>query len=177
MVTAARVVLVPLVLLAVAAGTERWRWVAVGLFALAAASDRLDGWLARRLDQVTDWGKIVDPIADKLLIGGVLVMLSWLGEVTWWVTGLVLARELGVTLVRLAVLRYVVIPASAGGKLKTVLQSVGVGLALLPLAHVPGLRVVTLVVLWAAVVVTLVTGLDYARRGLRVRAAARLRAS
>lgn len=175
-VTIARVAIAPLVVVAVLAGTDGWRWAAVGLFALAAGTDRLDGWLARRLDQVTDWGKLLDPIADKLLIGGTLVVLSWLGEVSWWITGIILARELGITVMRLAALRYVVIPASPGGKLKTVLQSVGVGLALLPLMDMAGVRVVTYAVLWAAVVVTVVTGIDYLRRGWRVRAAAPVRA-
>ncbi|WP_182113605.1 MULTISPECIES: CDP-diacylglycerol--glycerol-3-phosphate 3-phosphatidyltransferase [unclassified Actinotalea] len=173
-VTVARIALVPLVLLAILAddGGGGWRWVAAGLFALAAASDRLDGYLARRFDQVTDWGKIMDPIADKLLIGGVLVVLSVRDVLPWWVTVVVLVRELGITAMRMAVLRYVVIPASPGGKLKTVLQSVGLGLFVLPLDQLP--QVVTVVawaVLLAAVVVTLVTGVDYLRRGWALRRA------
>ena len=174
-VTIARIALVPLVLVALVAddGGGGWRWVAAGLFALAAATDRLDGYLARRLDQVSDWGKLMDPIADKLLIGGSLVVLSLLGDVWWWVTAVVLLRELGITALRFAVLRYVVIPASPGGKLKTVLQSVGIGLFLLPLDRLPTvLTVIAAVVLGAAVVVTVVTGADYLRRGLAVRRAA-----
>ena len=175
LVTVARIALVPLVLVAILAddGSGGWRWVAAALFALAAGTDRLDGYLARRLDQVSDWGKLMDPIADKLLIGGTLVVLSWLGDVWWWVTALVLLRELGITAMRLAVLRYVVIPASRGGKIKTVLQSIGIGLFVLPLDQLPGfVRVVAAVVLGAAVVVTVVTGVDYLRRGLAVRRAA-----
>lgn len=171
-VTVGRVLLVPLVLAALLADTGGggWRWVAAGLFALAAATDRLDGYLARRLDQVTDWGKLVDPIADKLLIGGTLVVLSALGDVPWWITIVILVRELGITAMRFAVLRYVVIPASPGGKLKTVLQSVGIGLFVLPLETLPPVvTVVAWVVLLAAVVVTVVTGVDYLRRGLQVR--------
>lgn len=171
-VTVGRVLLVPLVLAALLADTGGggWRWVAAGLFALAAATDRLDGYLARRLDQVTDWGKLVDPIADKLLIGGTLVVLSALGDIPWWITIVILVRELGVTAMRFAVLRYVVIPASPGGKLKTVLQSVGIGLFVLPLDTLPPfVTVVAWVVLIAAVVVTVVTGVDYLRRGLQVR--------
>ena len=171
-VTVARIALVPLVVLAVLAddGGGGWRWVAAGAFALAAGTDRLDGWLARRMDQVSDWGKLVDPIADKLLIGSALVVLSWLGELPWWVTLVILARELGITAMRFAVLRYVVIPASPGGKLKTVLQSVGIGLFLMPLDQLPDVvRVVAWVVLGAAVLVTVVTGVDYLRRGWAVR--------
>ena len=171
-VTVARIALVPVVVAAVLAddGGGGWRWVAAGAFALAAGTDRLDGWLARRMDQVTDWGKLVDPIADKLLIGAALVMLSWLGEIPWWVTVVILVRELGITAMRFAVLRYVVIPASPGGKLKTVLQSVGIGLFLLPLDRLPDvIGVIAWVVLGAAVVVTVVTGVDYLRRGWAVR--------
>lgn len=171
-VTVARIALVPLVLVALLLddGGGGWRWVAAVLFALAAGTDRLDGWLARRLDQVTDWGKLMDPIADKLLIGGTLVVLSALGDVPWWLTAVVLVRELGITAMRMAVLRYVVIPASPGGKLKTVLQSVGIGLFVLPLDQLPGVvRVVAWAVLLAAVVVTVVTGVDYLRRGWSVR--------
>ncbi|KGM12322.1 CDP-diacylglycerol--glycerol-3-phosphate 3-phosphatidyltransferase, partial [Cellulomonas bogoriensis] len=174
-VTVARIALVPLVLVALLTddGTGTRRWVAAALFALAAGTDRLDGYLARRLDQVTDWGKLVDPIADKLLIGGSLVALSWVGDLPWWVTVVVLVRELGITAMRLAVLRYVVIPASRGGKLKTVLQSVGIGLFVLPLAALPAVvTVVAWVVVLLAVAVTVVTGVDYLVRGWRVRRAA-----
>ncbi|EYR62591.1 CDP-diacylglycerol--glycerol-3-phosphate 3-phosphatidyltransferase [Actinotalea ferrariae CF5-4] len=172
-VTVARILLVPLVVIFLLLdGGEGggWRWAAAGAFGLAAATDRLDGWLARRLDQVTDWGKLVDPIADKLLVGASLVMLSILGDLPWWVTVVILVRELGITAMRLAVLRYVVIPASPGGKLKTVLQSVGIALFLLPLDSLPSwLTVVAWVLVVAAVVVTVVTGLDYLRRGWQVR--------
>jgi len=174
-VTTARVLMVPLVIVVLVVGTpDASRWWAAALFTLAAATDRLDGYLARRLGQVTDWGKLLDPIADKALIGGTLLTLSVLGEMPWWVTIVVLVRELGITAMRLAVLRYVVIAASPGGKLKTVLQSVGIGFFLLPLDSLPDVvRVVAWVVLLAAVVITVVTGIDYLRRGLAVRAAAR----
>lgn len=174
-VTMARIALVPLVLAALVVGTDGgpWRWVAVGAFVLAASTDRLDGWLARRLDKVTDFGKLVDPIADKLLVGGTLLVLSAIGELPWWVTVVVLARELGITAMRLAVLRYVVIPASRGGKLKTVLQAVGISLFLLPLVDLPEfVTVVAWVVMGAAVLVTVVTGVDYLWQGRRVRKAA-----
>ena len=173
-VTVARVLLVPVVVAALLAddGSGDWRWVAAGIFALAAATDRLDGYLARRLDQVTDWGKLVDPIADKLLIGATLVVLSWLGDLPWWVTAVILVRELGITAMRFAVLRYVVIPASHGGKVKTVLQSVGIGLFVLPLHLLhPVVTVVGWFVIVPAIVLTVVTGVDYLRRGWSVRQA------
>lgn len=171
-VTVARIALVPLVVAAMLAddGSGVWRWVAAGIFVLAASTDRLDGYLARRMDQVTDWGKLMDPIADKALMGATLVTLSALGELSWWVTAVILVRELGITAMRFAALRYVVIPASKGGKIKTVLQSVGIGLFVLPLDQLPaGVRTVAVVVIAAAVVMTVVTGADYLRRGWTLR--------
>ena len=145
------------------------RLVATALFALAAATDRLDGWLARRSGQVTNLGKLLDPIADKVLIGTALVLLSYLGDLSWWITVIILVRELGITAMRFFLLRYVVLPASRGGKLKTVLQSVAIGLYLLPLDQLPTfVTVVAAILMAAALVVTVVTGLDYARTGLRI---------
>ena len=173
-ITVVRILLVPLVVAALLVDRDGgWRVVAAALFAAAAISDRVDGYLARRMDQVTDWGKLADPIADKLLMGGTLVTLSSLGDLPWWVTVVILVRELGITALRLAVLRYVVIPASRGGKLKTALQSVGIGLFVLPLDRMPDvLTQVAWVVVLAAVLATVVTGVDYVRRGWAVRRAA-----
>lgn len=173
--TVLRIVLVPFfaaALLADGGHTVRWRLVATGIFVLAAVTDRIDGHIARRSNSVTDLGKILDPIADKLLIGTAFVLLSYLGDLPWWVTVVVIARELAITVMRLFLLRYLVLPASRGGKAKTVLQSVAIGLYLLPLDHLPGVvEVVAAVVMGAAVVVTLVTGVDYVRTALRVRRA------
>lgn len=176
LITVVRILLVPLVVAALLADRDGgWRVVAGVLFAVAAISDRVDGYLARRMDQVTDWGKLADPIADKLLMGGALVTLSYLGDLPWWVTGVILVRELGITALRLAVLRYVVIPASRGGKLKTALQSVGIGLFVLPLDHLPDVVTpLAWAIVLAAVLATVVTGVDYLRRGWAVRQAARL---
>lgn len=171
-VTVARIALVPLVVAALLAdtGSGGWRWVAVVLFTLAAATDRLDGYLARRLHLVTDWGKLMDPIADKLLIGAALVALSWLGDVPWWVTAVILVRELGITAMRFAVLRYVVIPASRGGKIKTVLQSIGVGMVVAPLHLLPWpLTLLAWIVLLVALVLTVATGVEYLHRGWLIR--------
>ncbi|ROP73113.1 CDP-diacylglycerol--glycerol-3-phosphate 3-phosphatidyltransferase [Frigoribacterium sp. PhB107] len=145
------------------------RIAAAVLFVVAILTDSLDGMLARGLDLVTDFGKIVDPIADKVLVGGALVGLSVLGELPWWVTALILVREIGITVYRFVVIRDRVIPASRGGKLKTVLQAVAVTLALFPLwvplgDWVHGLNTV---VMTAAVVATLVSGADYVRVALK----------
>ncbi|WP_043109284.1 CDP-diacylglycerol--glycerol-3-phosphate 3-phosphatidyltransferase [Paraoerskovia marina] len=171
-VTAIRILMVPFFAwsLVVDGGQdETWRWVAAGIFALAASTDKLDGWLARRSGQVTDLGKLLDPIADKLLVGTALVLLSWIGEVWWWVTILILARELGVTLMRFVLIRYEVMPASRGGKIKTVLQTVAITLYLLPLFVLPDwIGWAAAAFMGAALVVTVATGLDYAAQGRRI---------
>jgi CDP-diacylglycerol--glycerol-3-phosphate 3-phosphatidyltransferase len=152
-----------------------WRIVATAVFVLAASSDRLDGHLARSRGLVTDLGKLLDPIADKALVGTALVLLWWpLGELPWWVPAVILVRELGITAMRMAVLKYAVMPASRGGKLKTVLQTAAITLFLLPLAHLPeALTWVAWAIMAAAIAVTVVTGVDYAVQGWRLRRAAR----
>ncbi len=151
-----------------------WRWIAAGIFVGAIITDKIDGDLARSRGLITDFGKIADPIADKLLIGAGLIMLSLLSELPWWVTLVILARELGITLLRMIVIRYGVIPASRGGKLKTVLQSAGLILMLLPLGTIVSwLPVVALWIMILALVVTVITGVDYVISALRMRSAAR----
>ncbi len=177
-VTALRILLVPFfawALLMDGGDSVGWRLIATGLFVVAASSDRLDGYLARRYGLVTDLGKLIDPIADKLLIGAALILLAWpLGELPWWVPVVILVRELGITVMRFFVLKYAVMPASRGGKLKTVLQSIAIGLFLLPLAHLPAwIEVLAWVILSAAIVVTIVTGIEYVYQAIRLRAAAR----
>ena len=109
---------------------------------------------------------MADPIADKALIGTALVLLSAHDVVPWWVTVLIVVRELGITAMRFLVLRHGVIPASPGGKLKTMLQSIGIGWLLLPLPD--ALAEVGLWVVYAAMVVTVVTGVDYVIRAVRL---------
>ena len=156
----------------VADGTETpWRIAAFVIFAVAAITDQLDGRIARSWGLVTDFGKLADPIADKLLIGAALVGLSVLGVIPWWITSVILVREIGVTLLRFWVVRHGVIAASQGGKLKTLLQSIAIGLLVLPL---PGpVFTGAMWLLYAAVVVTVVTGLDYVWRALVLRRSAR----
>jgi CDP-diacylglycerol--glycerol-3-phosphate 3-phosphatidyltransferase len=146
-----------------------WRVIACGIFVLASMTDRLDGDLARRRGLVTEVGKLADPIADKALTGTALVGLSALDLLPWWVTIVVLVREVGVTLLRFWVIRHGVIPASRGGKLKTLLQSVAIGLYLLPLQD--ALATVAAVTMAAAVVLTVATGVDYVLRALALRRA------
>jgi CDP-diacylglycerol---glycerol-3-phosphate 3-phosphatidyltransferase len=160
--TLLRLVLVPIFLLALFAkdGHEiAFRLVAFAIFTVACITDRLDGLLARNYGMATEFGAFVDPIADKTLVGSALIGLSMLGDLPWWVTVLIMARELAVTVLRLAVIRRGVIPASWGGKVKTVVQAVAIGLFILPL---PGpFRVSAAVVMGAAILLTIVTGIDY----------------
>lgn len=176
-ITMARIAMVPLfawALLADGGHTVTWRLVATAIFGLAAATDRLDGYLARKNNLVTDLGKILDPIADKVLIGTALVLLSWLGDLWWWVTIVILVRELAITAMRFFMLRYVVMPASRGGKLKTVLQSVAIAILLLPTDHLPDLVTwIGAAVMGVALAVTVVTGVDYAVKGWQVSRSAR----
>ncbi len=172
--TVLRVLLVPVmgVLLVHDAGQDPWwRLGALGVFLMAIATDRVDGELARRMGLVTDFGKIADPIADKALVGTALVLLSVLGLLPWWVTVLVLGRELGITLMRFVVIRHGVMPAGRGGKLKTVLQSIALGFFLFPTEIWLGTWAVVIgwVVMAAAVLVTLVTGVDYVLQAVRMR--------
>lgn len=157
-----RLVLVPVFLAVLFAGgghDTNTRIIAFVIFAVAIITDRLDGALARRYGLVTEFGTLADPIADKALIGAALIGLSMLGDLWWWVTVLILAREIGITLLRFAVLHRGVIPASRGGKLKTLVQAVGIGLLILPLTG-PWL-VTAWTVMAVAVVLTVVTGVDY----------------
>ena len=137
------------------------------MFVVASATDFVDGELARRQGLVTTFGKIADPIADKALTGTALVGLSYLGELPWWVTIVILVREIGVTLLRFWVIRHGVIPASRGGKAKTVAQMVAILLYLLPLTG--WLVTAREVVMGVAVLLTVVTGVDYVARALRLR--------
>ncbi len=172
--TGIRILLVPVFGVFLFAGSGHqtgWRIAAWAAFAAAAFTDKFDGQIARARGLVTEFGKLADPIADKALVGTALVGLSILGDLSWWVTVIVLAREIGVTLLRFWVLRHGVIPASRGGKLKTFLLNVGIGLYVLPLSGF--LHVVAAVILGAAVVVALVTAVDYVGTALRMRRAAR----
>jgi CDP-diacylglycerol--glycerol-3-phosphate 3-phosphatidyltransferase len=163
--TVLRLVLVPVFVACLLAGGTGWRVAAFVVFGVASVTDLLDGRLARSRGLITDFGKIADPIADKALTGSALVTLSVLGELAWWVTAVILAREISVTLLRFWVIRRGVIAASRGGKLKTLLQVVAIALYVLPGPP----AVVREVVMAAAVAVTVVTGVDYAVRAVRLR--------
>ena len=163
--TVFRLVLVPVVVACLLAGGTAWRVAAFLAFGTASVTDLLDGRIARSRGLITDFGKIADPIADKALTGAALVTLSYLGWLPWWVTIVILAREVAVTALRFWVIRYGVIAASRGGKLKTLLQVLAISLYMLP--GIP--QWLRAVVMAAAVLVTLITGADYAIRAARLR--------
>lgn len=143
------------------------RYWATLFFALAIITDRYDGLIARRTGQVTEFGKLADPIADKALTGTALIGLSVLELLPWWVTLVILVREVGVTLLRFWVIRHGVIAASRGGKAKTVLQALAIGLYILPVTGF--LASARWWVMGAALVLTVLTGLDYVYRALTLR--------
>ena len=169
--TISRLVMVPVFVVFMFLPEPAWRYAAFAVFVIAAVTDRVDGELARRRNLVTDFGKLADPIADKALTGSALVVLSMLGELWWWVTIAILVREWGITFLRLAVLRYGVMPASSGGKLKTVLQIVAISIYLFPLHLLPFTDVFTWIahiVMAAALTITLWTGLTYVLDAVRL---------
>ena len=171
--TALRMALVPIfVLLVVVSGlvAPDWRIAACVAFVVASATDLVDGWIARRYDLVTSFGKVADPIADKALTGAALVLLSWYDRIPWWVTLVILSREIGVTLIRFWVIRYGVIPASRGGKAKTALQILAIIWYLWPLPS--ALAAGGPWILAAAMVATVLSGVDYLVEALRLRARA-----
>ncbi len=178
LITVIRILLAPLfvwMLLADAGADGPLRWAAAVLFVLAIATDGVDGAIARRNNLVTDLGKLLDPIADKVLTGGALIALSILGELPWWVTVVILVREIGITVYRFVVIRQGVIAASRGGKIKTIVQSVAISLALFPLWTVFGSWVhwVNGIAMTLAVILTVVTGIDYLWQAWKIRRAAR----
>jgi CDP-diacylglycerol--glycerol-3-phosphate 3-phosphatidyltransferase len=140
------------------------RWAAGILFIVAISTDWVDGYLARRYEIVSDFGKLWDPIADKLLTGSGFIGLAILGEVQWWIVLVILVREWGITVHRLVVAREHVVAAAWMGKLKTAVQAVALGWALLPLHVVIGLEPWTLITaVWMVVVLilTVASGIDY----------------
>jgi len=168
--TVFRLLLVPVFVVALfhdGGHNTTWRIIAALVFALASITDRLDGQIARKRGLVTEFGKLADPIADKALASAALIGLSILGDLPWWVTIVMVVREVGVTLLRFWVIRRGVISASRGGKLKTLLQTIAIGLFVLPLSG--WWHAVAWVIMLAAIVVALVTGADYVGRAVRLR--------
>lgn len=161
-----RALLVPVILWLLALEARDARWWAFAIFLFAAATDSIDGWVARRFHGVTRWGQLADPIADKLLIIGSLASLAAVGELPWWAVWVILVREVAVTLLRIRMMRRfdIVMPASHWGKSKTISQVVAVAMFLWPQA---GAATET-AVLYIAITLTVWSGIDYAFRAGRL---------
>lgn len=178
-ITGARIVATPFfiwMLLADHGQMGALRWAAAVFFVVAIATDAWDGYIARSRGLVTDLGKLLDPIADKFLTGSALVCLSILDELNWWVTIVVLVREIGITVHRLFEARSVVLAAAWMGKLKTVAQSVAIALALFPFASLASGTLFAEIMTWLniitmtiAVGLTIASGIDYVIHVLRLR--------
>ena len=167
--TCLRLLLVPVfVVLLLPPADSADRWWAAAVFIVASLTDVVDGEWARRTGQVTTFGKVADPIADKALTGAALILLSALGDLPWWITIVVIGRELGVTLLRFWVIRHGVIPASHGGKAKTIAQMIAISLYVVPVS----LPVIAPLAMAIAVILTVATGVDYVVRAIRLRRAA-----
>jgi CDP-diacylglycerol--glycerol-3-phosphate 3-phosphatidyltransferase len=173
--TAFRIILVPVFawMLLVHPDQPWWRFFTAVIFGVAILTDTLDGYLARKHNIITRFGKLADPIADKALTGMAFIGLSIIDELPWWVTVTILVREWGITIMRFVVLRYGVMAAGRGGKIKTVTQAIAVILYLLPLPD--QVHIVAVVVMAVAWVITIVTGLDYVREAFRLRRRAHAR--
>jgi CDP-diacylglycerol--glycerol-3-phosphate 3-phosphatidyltransferase len=170
LLTMLRLVIVPLfaaLLFADGGHDPKWRAFAWAAFAVAMITDLFDGEIARRHNLVTDFGKIADPIADKAIMGTALIGLSALGDLPWWVTIVILVREIGITLMRFWVIRFGVIPASRGGKLKTLTQGIAVGMYVLVLTG--PLASARWWLMGVAVLLTVGSGLDYIRQAVVLR--------
>ena len=165
--TMIRLVLVPVFIWAFLPGTPGWRVTATIIFLVAAITDHFDGSLARSRNLITNFGKIADPIADKALVMSALILLAWDGAMPWWVTIVIIIRELGITLLRFVMLRRSVMAASKGGKLKTVLQMIFIVGLLMPWNVIfpdglsSFLHGFSIVVMYLALAVTVLSGIQY----------------
>ena len=160
-ITLIRIAMVPLFIVLYKIPSELCHWLAAATFVIAAITDGVDGYVARHYNQVTNFGKFIDPLADKLLVTAALICFVADGSVPDWVTVIILAREFMVTSLRtVAVTQNVVIAASIWGKLKTVVQIVLV-VAILVLPQNPVLDILKTVLIYAAMIITVLSGADY----------------
>ena len=143
-------------------GSQAGRVLAATFFLVGMATDGIDGFIARSRGLITEFGKLLDPIADKVLVATALIALSIVGEIPWWFTGLILLREIGITVYRFFALKDAVIPASRAGKLKTLFQTVAITLALADFGQFGEWAVITTwTLLWIAFALTIVSGAIY----------------
>ncbi|HAR86904.1 CDP-diacylglycerol--glycerol-3-phosphate 3-phosphatidyltransferase [Clostridium sulfidigenes] len=165
--TVLRIMLVPIFLICAMIDTTTTNIIALSIFIIASATDKLDGYIARSRNQITNFGKFMDPLADKLLVTCALILLVEKGIVAAWVVVVIIAREFIVSGLRtLAASQGVVIAASNWGKLKTVIQMIAIIMGLLSLVYNPGwLNITTQVTIYLAAVITIGSGVDYFIKG------------
>jgi CDP-diacylglycerol--glycerol-3-phosphate 3-phosphatidyltransferase len=165
-ITMARILLIPFGVYAIfknGGDDSTWQVIAWTIFFFLGLSDLLDGYLARATNQVSELGKFLDPVADKALIGSAMISLSILGRFPWWITAVILAREIGITIFRLAVIKKGVIPANRGGQIKSTFQSVGFYMLPMP-SELFWFRDGFMAI---AIILTVVTGINYVRLALK----------
>jgi CDP-diacylglycerol--glycerol-3-phosphate 3-phosphatidyltransferase len=170
LITIGRILFAPIfVWLIVIDPSGPWRWLALVLFIAATALDGLDGYLARSRNLGTPLGVLLDPIADKVLIGSGLVVLSVIGELPWWVTIVILVREFGITVYRMVIVHREVHGASWLGKTKTFVQSFAVAFAMAPFAPLIGdwINWVNITLMASAFVLTVWSGIEYVWKAIR----------
>lgn len=167
--TALRLFAVPVLIWLLAIDTRDARAWATAVFLVAAFTDLMDGAIARKRGQITSFGKLADPIADKALIGAALIGLSLLNDLAWWITAVILVRELGVTFLRMWVIKHGVIPASRGGKAKTLAQVIAISMYLYVPQDLDWWNNLAEVVMAIAVILTVITGFDYVLRAVKLR--------
>lgn len=167
--TTLRLVAVPVMIWLMAIDTRDARAWATVVFLVAAFTDLMDGAIARKRGEITSFGKLADPIADKALIGAALIGLSLLDDLAWWITIVILVRELGVTFLRMWVIKHGVIPASRGGKAKTLAQVIAISMYLYVPADLDWWSNIAEGVMAIAVFLTIITGFDYIMRAVKLR--------
>ena len=159
--TLMRVVMIPLlvVFMLVPMGFAAQKWVALGIFILASLTDLADGKIARKYNLITNFGKFMDPLADKLLVCSALICLIELHKIPAWIVLIIIAREFIVSGFRLvAADQGIVIAASMWGKVKTTVQMI---LICLMIADIPQLAVLTQIAMWSALTLTIISLVDY----------------
>ena len=170
--TVLRIIMVPVMLVVLFTNPDDfgWRIAAAAVFVVAILTDLADGHIARKYNLVTDFGKLWDPVADKALTGAAFIALGILDELSWIIIVLILVREWGITWLRAAIAKHGIMAANKGGKLKTVTQSVALGLYLLGLDNLPQwLAVLAFAIMILALALTLLTGITYIFSAMRIR--------
>jgi CDP-diacylglycerol---glycerol-3-phosphate 3-phosphatidyltransferase len=155
-ITFSRLLGVPFLLYFLYNPTEQYRWISLGIFLVAAGTDWLDGYLARKLNQVTDLGKFLDPLVDKLLVLAPLLMLIELDQIPAWGVFLILGRELAIAGWR--VNQTQISGANIWGKLKTVSQIAAIALLIAPVTAASTLSIIAF---WLSIALTLISGVIY----------------